>query len=263
MKSDRPFWLGYFTALALLAFMLAGCAGSPAPATPLPAAAYPNVAPGDADWNMAQPPGTNGAWDEYDFAGYTGSTFDPVTGLITVNPLTITVTQQERQTNLAYHMPLDASQAATARVQTNAGVVAAAVDPSLAYTLVERQAVTAIGEAANVGAALIDPPEPYITVAPVAGEMFDTVSNVTQSDGVQFKFTTRYRTIAIDALFDGYEHATVTTLTENPGDQGNNEMAYVWVFSGGKIVEEIIGWVASDFTIKNGAMLRWVGAGHN
>jgi hypothetical protein len=203
-----------------------------------------------------------GTWAEYDFDSYTG-TFNPLNGMITVDPTSVKVVQQERQTNLAYHMPLDASQLAMARVQTNAGYAATTVDPTLAYTLVERQSATLIGEAANPGAASQDPPEPYTTVSPVVGEVVNTMSLVTKFDGTTFYFTTRYTTIAVGVTFDGFPNATVTTLTENPGDAGNNEMAYVWVFSGGEIAEEIIGWVAADGSLTNGALLRRTGMGRN
>lgn len=215
---------------------------------------YPNVHPGNTQWAM-----NNGSWAEYDFDSYTG-TADPVTGMITVDSASVKVLQQERQTNLLYHMPLDATQIAVARVQTNAGVAATSVDPALAYTLVERQSATVIGEAANPGAALQDPPEAYITISPVVGEVVNTDSLITKFDGTTFHFQTRYQTIAMGVTYDGFPNATVTTLIEQPGP---GEGLYVWVFSGGEIAEEVIGTLNADNTVANGGMIRRISLGQN
>lgn len=201
----------------------------------------------------------DGSWAQFDYCSYGPATFDPATGMINFDRATVQVLQQSRQTNLLYHMPNDATQIAVARVQGIPWQVVTTVDP--AHTLIERQTNTTIGEAANPGAVNQDPPEPYITVNPIAGEVINTHSLITKPDGTTFWFDTRYQTIAVDVTFDGFPDAIVTTLVENPGT--DLITAYVWVFSGGEIAEEIIGRVNADGTITTGNLARRTAMGQN
>lgn len=226
-----------------LGFWLAACTtGSPPPAPSHPA---------NAAWLLV-----DGTWAEYDYEIYGPATYNPITGMIDFDRSAAVILSQERQTNLAY-TPLSA----TARVQSNSGTTVFAVPADLAYTLVEGETAQTIGETANSAASLINPPEPYIAVNPVPGEVIVTNSAVIYTGGAAGSITTRYETISISNVIDGFPDAVVTTLTENPGSA--TEMAYVWVFSGGEIAEEIIGKVNADNTITGGTMLKRIRIGKN
>ena len=229
-------------AITLSFVLLCACGGStppPGPTPPTPSAiAYPNVHPGNQYWMMA-----DGSWDEYEYQSYTG-TVDSTTFVVIPDPTSITPLSQTRFTNIPTIMPTLPGQMAEARVQTPEGVAATAV-PAL-LPLIERETTQWIGEAANQYENLTDPPEPYITVSPVVGEI------------ISYPGRWRYQTVSMATAYDGFANAVVTTTEEL-----SPETVYMWVFSNGHLVEEWIAPVNPDNSVSAGSMLKWIGSGQN
>lgn len=240
--------------MILATLSLAACGSGGASVPPPPG----SIISGSDIWRLGP------TYSEFDFKSFSG-TYNPVDGTITIDPASVKPIGAERQTNLPTVMPLHPDQIAVARVQTNKGEAAAAIDPKLSYALIECTSGALMGEAANSGAKEQDPPEPYLTTHPVVGEHLFVHSLITKWDGTTFYFDTEYRTVVIDVTFDGFQHATITTLTENyDRPNGWSPEAYQWVFADGEIAEEIFGKVEDDgVTITEGYMLVRTGMGQN
>jgi len=222
--------------LALVA--LSGCAGAPAP---LPPPAAQTFAPTSPTWTL-----TLGSWVEVQI--YRGKgTFDPATGYITIDPMTLVAGEINRTTMLPYQM---AEGPAAARVYSPGGVTVTEVAPDLSGTLVERSNGYFLGEAANAGARDQNPPEPLLSAQPFPGESFGVTSTITWASGAApSPFQTWYRTISVDTDVDGFQNCTVTTLVENPGKSGQM-WAYVNVFDGGTdMAEQWAGLVQADNSV--------------
>lgn len=190
-----------------------------------------------------------GTWIEYRVYRGPGR-FDPATGDIAYDDSKMVPGEITRITNLPY---MGLQGASTARVYSREGVAVTEVDPQLAAALAETSTGFFIGESANYGAKDQNPPEPIVTVAPVAGETFDVHSRIIRWDDVQFQFHTRYRTLETTGC-------TTTTLIENPDTA--TQAAYVQRFCSGDLVEQWYGPVKPDNSVDT-TLLRMVRARRN
>ncbi len=241
--------MGRFRSLTLIALLaLAGCTSNP---TPAPASIS---TPSSALWKL-----TPGSWTEYQILRGT-ATFDPASGLITVDSASLIPGEIDRITCLPYTTP---EGPAIARVYSAQGVTVTAVPAGLVGVLVESNNGQFIGESANVGATDQNPPEPLLTDNPVAGETFTTVSTITWASGAKpAPFVTQYWTRAVGVTVDGFTNATVTGLLENPGKAGQMSV-YAQVFDGGAdMAEQWAGQVRADNTV-DVIMARRVATGVN
>ncbi len=229
----------------ILALFLTACSTQTTPPAPPPQA--------ELVWSL---PDQN--YVEYHMAAGTG-VFSRDECMIALDPIDPKAnTQEVRVTNLKYLFPNGLE--GIARVHGAAGVLVTQIPAGLASTLVEASNETFTGEVGNVGASLQWPPEPLVTLNPVAGEDFRVSSAITPSNGAPaFFFTTYYKTVGTGATIDGFPNSTITCLIENPDTQPT---VYIQVFSGGDLVELWYGSPAADNTVQL-YFVKKTGSGHN
>ncbi len=235
----------------LAGVLLAACAGTTPPA-PIPPP-VPPTSPSNL-WLL-----TPGSWTEYQV--YTGAgTYNPTTGVITVTAETPVAGEIDRITCLPYQLP---EGLAVARIYSGRGVTTTAIPPGLSGVLVDRNNGQFLGEAANVSASDINPPEPLLSISPVSGGSFTVTSAVAwQSGGALGTLVTRYWTVGIGLAVDGFTNVTETALIESPGTANGNFVGNYFYDGGTDVAEMIYGTLSADMSVQVTVFKR-VGSGAN